>query len=189
MTLRIGKRNKRGAFTLIELILVMALLVIVIAVTFPGLQGFFKGRALESETRRFASLARYGQSRAVSEGIPMALWINARAGTYGLEAQSGYLERDDKAVEYELDKDLEIEVTQTSLNRAQMTPEQQYRHRNQTAGRNANPEIRFAPDGSIDLISPESVCIRGEGKSARWIAQSENRLGYEVRTNAPNQSR
>src|SRR5919112_30043 len=94
MTLPTGQRkSKRCAFTLIELILVMAMLVIAIAVTFPSLQAFFRGRALESEGRRLLTLTRYAQSRAVSEGIPMTLWIDGHEGAYGLEAQNGYLDR------------------------------------------------------------------------------------------------
>ena len=85
MTLRTGsKRNDRGAarpsnaFTLIELILVMAMLLIVLGIAFPSLKRFFRGRNLDSEARRFLSLTQYGQSRAVSEGFPMVLWIDAR---------------------------------------------------------------------------------------------------------------
>src|SRR5438128_11617175 len=78
MTLAIGNSRSRSnkqqaAFTLIELILVMALLMIVLAVSAPSLQGFFKGRNLDSEARRILGLTKYGQSRAVSEGIPMLL--------------------------------------------------------------------------------------------------------------------
>lgn len=182
MILQTGKRN--NAFTLIELILVMAILVIVIAVTFPSLQNFFHGRALEAEGRRFLTLTRYAQSRAASEGIPMTLWIDPQEGSYGLEARTGYLERDDKAVDYELDKDLDVEVPQTTMNRALLTPEQQYRRR-KTVSRNALPEILFAPDGSIDVMSPDTVIIReaSGNKSALWITQTPNRLGYEVQTN------
>src|SRR5437667_3469223 len=71
-SLDIGHYQRR-AFTLIELILVMALLVIVMAVSAPALSNFFRGRTLDSEARCFMSLTRYGQSRAVSEGIPMVL--------------------------------------------------------------------------------------------------------------------
>ncbi len=73
--LRRAEANCAGAFTLIELILVMAMLAIVISVALPSLKGFFRGRNLDSEARRFLSLTRYGQSRAVSEGVPMVLWI------------------------------------------------------------------------------------------------------------------
>src|SRR6266540_3620386 len=74
MTLPVGNRRTRNnesdrvrAFTLIELLLVMALLLLVFGVTLPSLKGFFRGRNLDSEARRFLSLTRYGQSRAVSE--------------------------------------------------------------------------------------------------------------------------
>src|SRR5213082_1481480 len=105
MTLPTGsKRNKRyemshgGAFTLIELVLVMTILLIVFSVALPSLKGFFRGRNLDSEARRFLSLTRYGQSRAVSEGVPMVLWMRPRQGTYGLEQDRGYAEVDRKAV-------------------------------------------------------------------------------------------
>ena len=191
MILRIGQRNKARAFTLIELILVMALLVIVIGVTFPSLQTFFRGRTLESEGRRFLTLTRYAQNRAVAEAIPMTLWIDPLEGTYGLEAQKGFLDRDDKAVEYVVDEKLDIEVTQAGLNRAAMTQEQQLRRRSINTARNAHSEIRFAPDGSVDVMSAQAVRI-GETKEkdrAVWVVLGENRNGYEVQNHAPNQTR
>src|ERR1035441_8861833 len=77
----------RRAFTLIELILVMALLTIVISLTAPKLSRFFHGRTLDSEARRLLALTRSGQSRAVSEGVPMDLWVDAELGMFGLEAE------------------------------------------------------------------------------------------------------
>src|SRR5262245_26935387 len=90
------ENRKSKAFTLIELILVMALLLIVAGVTFPSLRNFFQGRSLDSEARRFLSLTRYAQSRAISEGMPMVLWLDAREGTYGLQAETGYVDSDNK---------------------------------------------------------------------------------------------
>jgi len=49
-------RFSAQAFTLIELMLVMAILLIVLAVSFPSLRGFFRGRNLDNEARRFLSL-------------------------------------------------------------------------------------------------------------------------------------
>jgi type II secretion system protein H len=77
------------AFTLIELILVMTILLVVMAVAFPSLRGFFRGRNLDSEARRILALTRYGQSRAVAEGVPVVLWIDSKQRTYGLEAAAG----------------------------------------------------------------------------------------------------
>src|SRR2546425_6952732 len=89
----------------------MAVLLIVVGVAFPSLKNFFHGRRLDSEARRFLSLTHYGQSRAVSEGVPMVLWIDSKQRTYGLEAQSGYVQLDSKSVEYELDDGLQMEAS------------------------------------------------------------------------------
>src|SRR6185295_13881468 len=149
--MRIGNvhRCARRGFTLIELILVMALLVIVVSLTFPDLRKFFRGRTLESEGRRFLTLTRYGQNRAAAEGIPMTLWIDPIQGSYGLEAQKGFLDKDDRAVQYDVDEKVDIEIAQTGLTRAELTMEQQTRRRTIGNARNSNSEIRFAPDGSV----------------------------------------
>jgi type II secretion system protein H len=173
------------AFTLIELLLVMALLLIVLAVSFPSLRGFFRGRHLDHEARRFLSLTRYAQSRAVSEGYPMVLWIDAKQGVYGMQAQTGYLDEDDKSVEYEIHETLELEVIRPLLVRVTAT------QRNESASVAGNlPSIRFTPDGFYTDSSLERVVIR-QGSEDRdrdedevVIAKSENRLGYEIQTSS-----
>src|SRR5512135_296179 len=102
-------RARRG-FTLIELILVMALLTVVISLTAPKLSRFFHGRTLDSEARRLLALTRSGQSRAVSEGVPMDLWVDAEKGEFGLAAEPSFEASDPKAVEFALDSGLKIEV-------------------------------------------------------------------------------
>jgi type II secretion system protein H len=171
------------AFTLIELLLVMALLLIVLAVSFPSLRGFFRGRHLDHEARRFLSLTRYAQSRAVSEGYPMVLWIDAKQRAYGMQAQTGYLDEDDKSVEYEIHETLELEVTRPLLVRVTAT------QRNESASvAGSLPTIRFTPDGFYTDSSLERIVIR-QGSETKdrdedevVIAKSENRLGYEIQT-------
>ncbi len=169
-------RRSRG-FTLIELMLVMAMLLIVLAVSFPSLRGFFRGRNLDSEARRFLSLTRYAQNRAVAEGYPMVLWIDAKQRTYGLQAQTGYLDEDDKSVEYEIDETLELEVTRPMLVGATAA-----RRNESTAVVGNLPAIRFTPDGFYAESSPEEVILRQDDKDEVVIAKSVNRLGYEIQT-------
>ena len=165
------------AFTLIELLLVMSVLLIVLAVSFPSLRGFFRGRNLDSEARRFLSLTRYAQNRAVSEGYPMVLWVDANRGTYGMQAQTGYLDEDDKSVEYKLDETLKFEITRPMLARTSAT------QRNGTAAVAGNlPAIRFTPDGFFTDSSPEQIVIRQDDKDEVVFAKSENRLSYEIQT-------
>src|SRR4029079_13279680 len=87
MILRSEKACLR-AFTLIELILVLALLAIVTSLAAPSLSRFFRGRALNSEARQLLSLTDAGQSRAVSEGFPVLLWIDSQQRQYGLQLET-----------------------------------------------------------------------------------------------------
>jgi len=169
-----GAGRGPAAFTLIELILVMAMLIIVMAVSAPALAKFFRGRALDSEARRFVSLTRYGQSRAVSEGVPMVLWLDTKQGTYGLHREPGYADEDRKELELELGKDLEFEILDVPARSGQLGTSRQ-------TARNL-PTIRFLPDGFISEISPQSIWIR-EGTNEVWITQNRNRLNYEIQTN------
>lgn len=167
------------AFTLIELILVMALLVIVVGFVSPSLKNFMRGRTLDSEARRFLSLTRYAQSRAVSEGLPMTLWVDSREGTYGLQVQTGYVDLDRKAVEYEVDEALEVHASAPPVNAL-------------SVGRakaallaNSVPAIRFSPDGFIDSTSPETIEFRESEEHSVWVTQSANRVSYEIAAERP----
>jgi prepilin-type N-terminal cleavage/methylation domain-containing protein len=175
MNLRARTTGGRPAFTMIELILVMALLAIVAALASPSLSNFFKGRALDSEARRFMTLTRYAQSRAVTEGVPMLLWMDAEEGRYGLTMEPGYFEgSDDKAVEYSLAKNLTLEIpagANQGLGQAQ-------RAKLETGA--ALPLIRFQTDGFITPSSPDYVTIKEGGSNSVVIVQGRNKLHYEI---------
>jgi len=187
----------RRAFTLIELILVMALITIVVSVSLPSLKGFFKGRDLDSEARRFLSLTRYGASRAVAEGIPIELYVDTEQRLYGLRAQAGFLERDTKRVEYRLPQEVLLEVTAAPQKKASGednldNPDEQFLNNAEDTSGTGNPVkiIRFNSDGFIGDKSPAAVILRQRGEDdapavggeAVAIAQSATRLNYEIRT-------
>jgi type II secretion system protein H len=184
MTFRTGNRNdsaRDGAFTLIELILVMALMAIVLAVAFPSLTHFFRGRNIDAEARRFLSLTRYGQSRAVSEGVPMVLWVDTHQRTFGLEAATGYLDTDGKAVEFTFDKDVQVEISTPPV----LVRSSQLDQTGRAAGN--TPMIRFSPDGFIGETSPDLIVFRDErdkGDAGIAIVQNANRLNYEIQANS-----
>jgi type II secretion system protein H len=188
MTLPIGNNpasssrtaGRRAGFTLVELMLVMALLVIMLGFSAPALSRFFRGRNLDSEARRLLALTRYGQSRAVSEGMPMLLWIDPKLGTYGLKAQPGFTDQDQKAVEYTLGQDLQMEVQMPSrvqTNFWTFAPQQT---------KMSQPSICFLPDGFVSDTSPDRILLRQtRDKDAVWISARPNHLGYEIDTNQP----
>ncbi len=185
-TSRSADAAHRAGFTLIELILVMALLVVVLALVAPSLGNFFRGRTLDSEARRFVSLARFGESRAVSEGIPMLLWIDVRQGSYGLAAEPTYGATDPHAVSYEVGRDVVIEI----LAPASAAARREQAQASARLGRDATV-VRFQPDGFIGAGGPEVVAFRPDPKAGRkvepgdgvWVARSQNGLHYEIPTN------
>lgn len=176
---------RRQGFTLIELILVMTILTVTVSITAPALAKFFRGRSLDSEVRRLLALTRQGQSRAVSEGLPMDLWIDANNRTIGLEAEPSYETDDPKAVQFEVDPDMQIEVVAGSDSKSQPGLTRMSQSYSSTAApvlsRHPNlPTIRFLPDGSIAESSPQNVRITGRDGIALWLVQSRNRLSYEI---------
>jgi type II secretion system protein H len=185
---RFTDQARRG-FTLIELILVMALLTIVISLTAPRLSRFFHGRTLDSEARRLLALTRSGQSRAVSEGVPMDLWVDAGQGTFGLEAEPSYDTSDSKAVDFTLDGGLRLEVVNktvvapantVTMNRAQRASTASVPRVNLVHA--ALPTIRFLPDGSIGEASPQMLHLASADGGSLWLAQARDGLSYEIRS-------
>lgn len=177
------------AFTLIELILVMAILTIAVSITAPTLGRFFSGRALDSEARRLLSLIHQGQARAVSEGIPMELWFDAAQGRYGLESETssktGGKDIDAKRVELSVDREVHFEVsvqtiakpaaTRTTLGQISTAsvPPLLLKHL-------GSPMIRFLPDGTFADTSPQNIRLTDRDGASLWIALARNRLNYEV---------
>jgi type II secretion system protein H len=185
---RFAQRARRG-FTLIELILVMALLTVVISLTAPRLSRFFHGRTLDSEARRLLALTRSGQSRAVSEGVPMDLWVDTEQGTFGLEAEPSYETSDPKAVDFELDSGLQLEVVAktvvTAANTVTMGRNQQTSSASATRVNLVHaslPTIRFLPDGSVGEASPQKLHLTSTDGGSLWLVQSKDGLSYEIRS-------
>lgn len=155
-----------SAFTLVELILVMALLVVAVSLAAPALSNFVRGRALDSEARRLLALMHAGQSRAVSEGLPMVLWIDEKSGAYGLQAETTGQNGDPQAEHLDVDSTLAIAV----LNPGAATP---------VTFQNL-PAIRFLPDGSVDENSLQTVQLTDSAGISRWLILNSSRTGYEI---------
>lgn len=160
----------------------MALLVTVIAVASPSLAGFFRGRAVEAEARRFMSLTRFGQSRAASEGVQMILWVDLNQRTYGLEADSSFTDEDTKAVEYTLDGSVTAEIGAAESGSQTITGNTLFGNNTVTSSKHSSlPHIRFEPDGGISESSPENFRLMDRDGGSLWVGLSVNRLNYEVR--------
>jgi type II secretion system protein H len=158
----------KSAFTLIELILVLALLVIITSMAAPAISHFVRGRALDSEARRLAALMHAGQSRAVSEGAPMMLWINEKGGAYGLEAETAGQSGDAKAEELNVDSTLQLAVQTAS-------------GADTTVKFKDLPAVRFQADGLVDENSAPMLKLTDTAGFSRWLVLNKLRTGYEIR--------
>ncbi len=177
-----ASRAARRAFTLIELILVMTLLLIAVSLTAPALANFFRGRALDSEARRLLALTRLGQSRAVSEGVPVELWIAPSGNTFGLEIEPAFEPEDPRAEIFTLDAALRIEVDNRVAGNAHPRLDLAASAADPGLSRHPGwPRIRFLPDGGFDENSPPALRLSGREGGELWLTQSRNHLSYELR--------
>jgi Tfp pilus assembly protein FimT len=168
MTLAIGnpiKRRNLCAFTLVELILVMVLLVVAISLVAPKMSNFMRGRALDSEARRMLAIMHAGQARAVSEGMPIVLWLDEKNNGYGLEEETPGKNGDAQAENYTSDDNVQLAVMNLSGSA--------------TTFKNL-PAIRFLADGTVDENSPQAVKLTGSDGIELWLLESADRRGYEI---------
>lgn len=155
-------RNDECGMTLIELIMVMALLVVIMAITMPALSGFFRGRQLREEARRFLALTRFARTEAISLSAPMELWLDPKTQAYGLRPL------------LDIGEDPHLPVT------FQMADGLQFTFGGQRRNPNGMAVIDFLPDGTIDDVSLNNVGIGSRDDGAITIQRSEVGIGYMI---------
>jgi hypothetical protein len=116
----------------------------------------------------------------------MELWVDAAQGKFGLEAEPSYDAKDPKGLEFTIDSDMRLEavngttpVTVSSSGAATTTGGAGLTRL--PSNHPGVPKIRFLPDGSISEISPQMLRLTGRDGASIWLAQSRNRLSYEIR--------
>ena len=123
------------------------------------------------------ALTRHAQSRAVSEGVPMVLWLETKQRAYGLNADKTFVPEDPKAQQFDVDDKLEVEVR---LSSDALTASQLSQFKNEKQTTSGLYTLRFNPDGFVSLSSPETVVFRQGKDDELWVTQSRNRLNYEI---------
>jgi prepilin-type N-terminal cleavage/methylation domain-containing protein len=176
----------RAAFTLVELVVVMSIMVVVVAVAAPSFKAFLHGRNLEDEARRFLSLTRYGQSRAVSEGLPADLWMNVKTSQYGLATSGGYTETWTNPISFTLDSDVTMQV---SASAALPTTRSNFWTPLIMGSRGLASVIHFQPDGFISDSSPQSIHFRQGTDPEIWVVENANHQRYDLNLNPPQNGR
>lgn len=156
------------AFTLVELVIVMALLCVILAVAAPSLSRSMHGRNLKQEATRLLALTEYARDEAASQGVPMVVWIDPNAGRFGVKIKPGFEEeaeaRDKEftltdGLHFDALKDLPSDGTETDA-------------------------AEFAPDGTLDPSSETSISLIDQSNGSITVSQTSDACGYEIVENA-----
>lgn len=150
-----------SGFTLVELILVMAVLATVMALSVPSLSRSLRERSLEQEAARFLALTEFARNEAISQGVPMVIWIETQTRRFGLEPKTDYGGTNVRR-EYTLHSDVQVEFDSRGVSS------------------NEKQAMEFAPEGTPDTASVESVRLVDRFGSARLISKRADGWGYEI---------
>jgi type II secretion system protein H len=171
---RNGNQMERGAvrfarfssstrgFTLIEFVLVMALLATLMALAAPSLARSMRQRTLDQEAVRFLALTEHARNEAVSRGVPMVIWIEPETRRFGLESKPGHLLVEPRKLVYALAPEVRFELDRRAgVGRTMAT-------------------IEFGPDGWLVWDSLDWVRLVDRRESGLLVARGTNGWGYEI---------
>jgi prepilin-type N-terminal cleavage/methylation domain-containing protein len=153
----------RRAFSLLELLVVLALLTALGALVGPGLARFTTGRAADEEMRRLHALLDYARAEASSRGARTTVWIGADGLSYGIEA------------------DLSALVPRRFETAERVTISARNEDNSVVPGR---ATFVFWPDGMPDETNPARIVLLLDGEPLHTIALDETATRYEVTTDA-----
>ena len=84
-----GRSSFTTAFTLLELILVLAVLAILVGIAVPALSAFGRGRRVTHAADQVVALARLARTQAITRGLNFRLNIDTRQRLYWVTVQNG----------------------------------------------------------------------------------------------------
>ncbi len=175
----------RAAFTLIELVLVMALLVTLAAIAVPSLSRSMRGHNLDQEAERLLALTGYARDEAVSQGIPMIVWIDADGGRCGVDAKPGFQpagSENARAREYTLGDDVHLDPVGPGM----VSTTQSTNPTQPAGGTHGGVTVaEFAPDGTLDPGSLAGVRIVNRANEALNLTQTSDAYSYEITHDHP----
>ena len=166
-------------FTLVELILVMALLVVFMAIIVPNVTHSLRQRNLEQEAARLLALTEYGRDEAASQGVPMDVWIDPDNKLFGVEPKAGYIGSTVRAKSFQLNAEMHFDpvsggvTVRPGTGAGTKTPQGQAAHGGITAA-------EFAPDGTLDPTSVVSVRIADHAGDGVSVTQTADGYGYQI---------
>lgn len=163
MPIRNDIARSASAFTLVELILVMALLATLLAVSAPSLSRSFKQRGLDQEAVQLLAATEYARDEAVSQGVPMTVWIDPQSGSFGVHAKDGFEGDTAREKSYALKTDIRFDLAQAVTDKEGHV----------TAA-------EFDPEGTLSQDSLAAIRIIDRFDSGMSLTQTADGWCYEI---------
>jgi prepilin-type N-terminal cleavage/methylation domain-containing protein len=158
MTSPIGEMKGNKAFSLIEIVLVVAITGIILGLAVPNFYKAYSGFQLNKAADDLFSVSRWAQAMAIGQQCTYALSFSRDRRSYGLE----------RVIESSASGQSGFESVKGSLGRRHMVPE---------AVNLVTPDrIEFYPDGTIDLAT-----IRLNSRSKKIVLSSAQVRGMMAR--------
>lgn len=149
-------------FTLVELIIVMMLLAVVAALAVPSLSRSMRQRNLDEEATRLLALTEYGRNEAVSQGVPMMVWIDPKGQRYGIEPKAGFNADESRARDFSMNPDVRVEVDKSA-----------------SKGTTVDA-MEFEADGALTSASVEFVRLVDRFQSVITLERTTDGWSYEI---------
>jgi type II secretion system protein H len=154
------------AFTLVELIVVMALLAMVLALSAPSLGRSMRERGLADEAARFLAATEYARNEAVSQGVPMIVWLDPQGQGFGVEPRAGFDGDAARAKDFAAHPDVTFVSNATRRMGGVIVA------------------AEFSPEGTLLPTSVGEIQVQDRFQNQITLAQTEDGWGYEIVTEA-----
>jgi type II secretion system protein H len=153
---------RRAGFTLIELMLVLAILAMMVALVAPALAKSSRARNLEQEALRLVALTEYARDEAVSHGVSMSIYVEVQSQKYGMEPSSGASGVESRK-DFTLREDLHFEELKTT-----------------GTGKKESRVITYNPEGVPDVSSIDYLTITDRNGESKSVMRAADGYGYEL---------
>jgi prepilin-type N-terminal cleavage/methylation domain-containing protein len=154
--------RRAGAFTLVELIIVMALLCVILGIAAPSLARSMHEHKLTQEATRLLGITEYARDEAVSRGVPMVVWVDVANGQYGVKEVPGFDPASVRDKQFTLQDGIHFDPARGISSSGQAEA------------------AEFTTDGTLDPSSQTSLRLVDETNSAIEIAQTNDAWGYQI---------
>lgn len=140
----------------------MALLAVIAAFSAPSLARSLRQRNLDGEAARLLALTEYGRDEAISQGVPMTVWVDPKGQRMGVEPKTGYDGDDARSREFELNADIHFELDRTATQGGVVAA------------------MEFSPDGTPSPSSIDAVRLVDRFQSQITVSRTSDGYSYEI---------